>query len=119
MQSKQLFSFLVVHFKMDTSRLDTIAAILEMIWSFAAIFLFCEFGEKVTERFEKFHDELWQCDWYLCSAEIQRIYLLFMVDVQQLALFKGYANIRCTREMFKKVKLIENRKLKLMENLWF
>lgn len=75
----------------------------DVVWSFVAIFIFCQFGEMVIDRFEKFHSELWQCDWYACPGEIQRMYLMFMVNAQQPAVIKGYANILCTREMFKKV----------------
>ena len=98
-----LIPFSNTNSKADTNRMDTINSIIEMIWSFFAIFIFCECGNMVTNRFDKFHGELWQCDWYLFEIELQQIYLMFMTNAQQSAMIKGHANILCTRETFKKV----------------
>lgn len=76
---------------------------LELVWSFLAIFLFCEFGGMVTNRFDEFHDELWQFNWYSFPIEMQKAFLIFMVNVHKPATIEGYANILCTRELFKQV----------------
>lgn len=91
--------------KADTNQMDTINCMFELVWSFVAIFLICEFGGMVTDRFEKFYDDLCQCNWYLYPMEIQRIYLIFMVNAQQPTMIQGFANIVCTREYYKKVHL--------------
>lgn len=84
--------------------MNTIAAILELFWSLFAMFMFCEFGGMVTDRFDKFHNELWQSvEWHMYPAEVQRLYLMFMGNAQQIAFIKGYANIECTRDTFKRV----------------
>lgn len=62
-----------------------------------------EFGGVATDRFDKFHIELCQFKWYLMPVEIQRIHLMFMLNVRTSAKIKGYANVFCTREMYKSV----------------
>ena len=83
--------------------MDTITTLVEVTWSFFAVFLYCEFGRMVTSRFDKFHDKLQQCNWYSFSTEMQRLYLMFMMNAQQPVMIKGYANILCTRDTYKKV----------------
>lgn len=57
----------------------------------------------VITQFNRFYDELCQCDWYLYSMEMQKMYSIFLKNSQQPAIICGYANILCTREVFKKV----------------
>lgn len=67
------------------------------------VFIICEFGGMMTDRFEAFNHNLCQCKWYLYTAELQRLYLLFVVNTQHPVIIRGYGNIICTRETFKKV----------------
>ena len=88
----------------DTSTLiDFSAPVLKVFWSFIMIFFYCELGETVSDQFVEFDDELCQCNWYLYPMEIQKMLLIFMCEAQQLTLFRGYANIECTRDSFKNV----------------
>lgn len=62
----------------------------------------------VTNRFDKFHDALWQFDWYFMPIKMQQIYLLFMLNCQHPVIIRGLANIWCTRETFKSVSISLN-----------
>lgn len=72
-------------------------------WAFSILFLFCEFGERVTDRFDMFGDNLQRCDWYKLPFKMKRMYLIFLSDTQQSKNITTYANILNTRETFKKV----------------
>lgn len=70
-------------------------------WSFATVFYFSEFGEMVAHKFQIFHDHSIRCKWYLFPLEMQRSFVIFLLDVQQSINIRGYGNIVCTRGTFK------------------
>lgn len=74
-----------------------------VFWSFAITLLFCELGEIINNRFEDIAYELYQCNWYFFPIVLQRMLLNFMVGTQRPVLFRGFGNIACTRDAFKKV----------------
>lgn len=67
------------------------------------MFVFCEFGEGVRAQFEQVDELIYECDWYEFPLEIQRILPTVFLLGQQPVLLKGFANLICTREAFKKV----------------
>lgn len=84
---------------------DLIVPVTQCFWSFATVFLYCYFGECVTHQFNVFYDKLYQRNWYLFPIEMQHMLLIFMLDAQQVVLLRGYGNIVCTRDYFKKVRI--------------
>lgn len=70
---------------------------------FEFLFMLCEPGERVTNQFEMFGEELERCNWYKLSIEMQRIYLTFLVNTQQNLNIECYGGIQCTRETLKMV----------------
>lgn len=82
---------------------NALTAFAEMFWSFAMCAFFCEFGAMVTEQFDVFDDEIYFCNWYLLPIKMQKMHLIFIQNTQEPAVIRGYANIRCTREIFKMV----------------
>lgn len=90
---------------------EILISILLMVWAFAIIYFYCEFGEMVTHQFNAFHEVLCQCNWYKFPLDVQRMLVIFMSDTQQPAFIRGYANIECTREAFKNVNKRKNIRL--------
>lgn len=82
---------------------DIIINAVIAVLTFIFIFIACEPGERVTEAFEQFDDELMQCNWYLLPTVIQRLYLIFLVNTQQTIHFECYGGISCTRDTSKNV----------------
>lgn len=82
-------------------------------WSFAAVYLFCYFGERVATEFEELEDTLFECDWYLFPNKLQKSFLITTIAVQQPISIRGIANVFCTRQSFKEVSkvLIEYMKI--------
>lgn len=83
--------------------MDLVTPLTEMIWSFAMIAFYCQFSHMMCEGFNMFCEKFHRCDWYLFPIELQRIYLIFILDTQQLTIVRGFGNILCTRDTFKKV----------------
>lgn len=58
----------------------------------------------MSNQFDIYGDELYHCDWYLFSIKFQRMLLMILTNSQQPVVIRGYGNIECTRDTFKKVK---------------
>lgn len=85
---------------------DLILPLILMTWCFITLYCYSEFGEMVTNEFQLFSDRTIQCEWYLFPHGMQRIFVIFINDVQQPVLIRGYGNIQCTRETFKAVGIL-------------
>lgn len=72
-----------------------------LFWSI--VFIACEFGEMVTERFEYFNEAIEQCNWYLFSLDVQRVFVIVLSNTQQSIFLKGFGNIALSRDTFKRV----------------
>lgn len=76
---------------------------MALVFTFASIAFFCEFGERVTDQFDLFNAKLCHCDWYLFPIEMQRIYFFVLLGIQHPIVVRGFANTLCTRTAFKNV----------------
>lgn len=83
--------------------IELITPVIAVCWTFFIIAILCELGERVTQQFNAFNEQVIQCEWHLFSLDLQRMLLIFMCDSQQPAFVRGFANIVCTRDSFKKV----------------
>lgn len=68
-------------------------------WSFAFIFFFCEFGERLSNGFRELNDMCYQLDLYLFPIEIRPMLPTILVVAQQPVLPQ-------TRDVFKQVSSI-------------
>lgn len=82
---------------------ETAIVAFGLVWLFGFILLVCEPGERMTNRFEIFSEELSRSDWYLLPIEMQRIYLVFLSNTQNAINVSSYGGITCERETSKKV----------------
>lgn len=97
--------FLNFFFKLETVADPMMLAsiLVTVFWSFAFCLFFCEFGEKLTEKYESFNEKLYRCHWYAFPIEMQRMLLIFMSSTQHSPFLRGFGNIVCTRDTFKVV----------------
>lgn len=86
---------------------DIILASIIMFWAFCQFFLFCNFGQYVTNEFSEIDNLIYFCDWYTFPKEIQRILPTVIATAQQPVILEGFANLTCTREAFKKVNQLQ------------
>lgn len=82
---------------------DLIQSTILGFWSFAAIFLFCELGERVTNRFDVRNDLIYQSDWYTFPFEIQRTLPTVILAAQQPIGICIFGSARCSRHSFENV----------------
>lgn len=85
--------------------IELIAPFIATLWVFILIFLVCESGTMVANQFDMFDEKFRECKWYLLPNDMQRMLVIFISDLQQPKFIRGYANVVCTREAFKKVRL--------------
>lgn len=78
------------------------------------MFIICELGEQLSSKFAEFSDALYQCDWHSFPNEAQKVLLALMMFAQEPVIVKGFANILCARESFKKV--IQNKIFPIFKN---
>lgn len=107
--SKNISRFLLRFFRDAKSShtwnmVELLRILFLVFWAFALIFLFCEFGSMVNNRFEEFNLELDQCAWYSFSIQMQRVFVTITINAQQSTFVHGYANVLCVRPTFKTVK---------------
>lgn len=98
------FNFLFGEFQKSdhTNLTDLSNSMIDVAWTFVLILSVCELGEKVTNHFELFDEELCNCDWLSFPLEIQRLYLIVLLGAEQPGVIQGYAQTACTRSTFKK-----------------
>lgn len=72
-------------------------------WTFVITFIFCESGEQVTSEFDEFHDRLCQLNWYEYPYDLQRMFIIILINAQRPETIQGFGNTVCSRELFKMV----------------
>lgn len=74
-----------------------------VFWSFASMFLLCEYGQMVTTRFEDIDEAIYQCEWHSFPDKVQRILPTIINNTQQLVIISGFCDVQYTRETFDSV----------------
>lgn len=72
-------------------------------WMIMFYFL-CEFGDKATNRFFDLRDSIYG-NWYLYPVDQQKYFILMILNANKPVYIEGFV-IQCTRETYKKVKLV-------------
>lgn len=57
----------------------------------------------MTDKFEVFEEQLYDCNWYAWPTAIQQIFMIMVLNAQQPVMIYGYGNVECTRFVFQKV----------------
>lgn len=78
--------------------------IILIFYSFFVIAVFCNCGEMVTNAFESFDEELRRCKWYLFPTDLKYMLVVAIANAQRPTTIRGYGDIQCTRNAFRKVK---------------
>lgn len=104
-QSKTKFISIYFQFQLnDDIELDGVLRFMVLLlWTNLTIFIFCECGQRVTNKFTEVNDIICQLNWYLFSIEIQRMMPNIMMITQRPVILRGFGNCYCTREAFKNV----------------
>lgn len=88
------------------STIDPVKIIIlfcEMFWSFSLIFIFCDFGERVSSGFGEINDAISAFDWHLFPIGAQRMLPTILIVTQQPVALRGFGNVSFLREVFANV----------------
>lgn len=67
------------------------------------LFIFCELGNQVTQRYDVLGDSIYDISWYMLPLNTQQ-YLPMVISIAQNSVYlRGFGSANCTREVFKKV----------------
>lgn len=67
------------------------------------LYLFCHFGDRVTQDFEAIADEIYHLYWYMLPLDIRKRLPIGIAMAQKRVYVRGFADTRSTREVFMKV----------------
>lgn len=67
------------------------------------LYVFCHFGNHLTQRFSDLGDSVYQLDWYMLPSDLQKDLSIFLPLAQKDIFLEGYAGVRCTCQVFMKV----------------
>lgn len=95
--------FLLSKWDDNTKQFEIMILSMLILWIFVIILITTEFGERVTFQFERFGVEFEQCKWNNLPIEMQRIYLIFLLDTQQPQNIQSFGGIPCTRKTLEQV----------------
>lgn len=71
------------------------------------VFVSCELGQWLTDTVDGIHATIEQFNWYLLPVRVRRMLLLIIVVVQQPVEVECFGSIKCTRDVFKSVRIHE------------
>lgn len=76
---------------------------ITLFWSVFPIYLFSDLGEDVSNHFYELNDTIYQSEWYAFPIEVQRMLPILLMTTQKQVVPRGFGNLLCIRESFKKV----------------
>lgn len=84
-----------------------VVPLLNMLWVLFLLFVACELGERVSNEFDGFDDDVSALNWYRFPKKIWRVVPMIMTDTQKAVRLNCFGkNITCTREIYQKVSAI-------------
>lgn len=89
-------------FKSDDSL--TILRVFVALGSWIPFFsLLCYSGQRLNNEYSALNESMYNISWYLCSVKFQQTLKLGITISQKPVNMHGFADFRCSYEMFKKV----------------
>lgn len=80
-----------------------VTPIYEILWTLIFTWIFCHFGEQVSNSFTEIYEENCNFNWYQFPLNIQRTMLDVIGATQQPIVLRGFGNILCIQRTFKQV----------------
>lgn len=79
-----------------------------VFWAYVQIFMFCELGENITDRFDRILTIIYDSEWYTFPTQVQRALPTVMIAAQQQIVLQGLGNVKYRRESLKEVKRVND-----------
>lgn len=78
------------------------------IFAFGTVLIACEIGQRMNEAFDKINFTIDQFNWYSFPIGMQQMLPIIIAVAQQPITLECFGSIKCTREVFKKVGILNN-----------
>lgn len=98
-----LFVYFISQLIMEGDIMGLVQIIIILISHTLSQYLFCHFGDRVTQRFEEIGDALYNISWYLLPPKVQKHLPVAIANAQKRVYVQGCADIRSNKELFRKV----------------
>lgn len=85
---------------------ELINPIMIIFWAFATVFLYCEFGDNVSSRFDEINDAIYESNWHSLPVYTQKAVPIIMIAAQERVVINGFGNFPLTRDTFKLVFIV-------------
>lgn len=85
-----------------------------VLYTFGIMFGICEFGQRMTNAFERIDNEFESFDWHLFPLEMQRMLPPILMMAQAPVVLNYFGSMSATREYAKKVSFHSTRNI-----LWY
>lgn len=72
------------------------------------LYLFCHFGNHVTERIDDIHFAAYNICWYELPLDMQKIIAVIIRSAQKPVYIRVFGGAHCSREVFMKVPINSN-----------
>lgn len=77
---------------------------IKTFYPFAVIFMYCEFGQRITSCFLDIDKALWQTDWYAFPIKVQKMIAMMLMGTQEPVGVSGFGgNLVYERDTFTNV----------------
>lgn len=100
-QSTAIFFMFQLHQEMNYLILTLI--ISEAFCGLTAVFLACDFGQRVSDKWKEINSKIDQFDWYSYPNELKRILPTIIAIAQQPIELECFGSFTLSREVFRKV----------------
>lgn len=73
--------------------------LITILW----LYLFCHYGNHLTEHFSRFGEAIYQLDWYMLPLDRQKNLPRALALADKPIYLEGFGGVECIRQLFTKV----------------
>lgn len=97
------FFFILVQLLTAKDYIGIVQILIPTSTNLCCLYVFCHFGNKVTQNFLNITDDIYATSWYEFPLEMQKNFPMIIALSQKSIYLRGFGDSRCTLEVFMKV----------------
>lgn len=79
---------------------------IKILYAYGILSVYCEIGEQLGTKFDELGDALYQCEFEALPIDVQRTIPIILSFMQNSPALAAYGNLKCSRETFKRVRIL-------------
>lgn len=95
---------------------DVITAVAALSVGLLNVLIYCYFGSKSTESYEKMGDRIFDLKWYELPIQKQKYFILMAANMQKPLRYHGFGVLSLNLETFVQVRATTNPLLNVIQN---